>query len=423
MEQLFMDIKREKIDIDGIEYEIEIFLSISDQELLSISYEENKKDYRDVIAKIISKHFVDKDNSIDTLKIRNMSEGWFEKYFEMLFQRYNGIKKDYELQSVEISNSERFVIAVKLQYEEKYKAIYNSPIPKISIDTSKISNAINQQYNYSDVIKNMSAMLSAFSNEALSAFNIGDSIAKSMKKALEPLCEQMANVRKNFQTWFDNYGKKLSEILSQITLSTLSEEDKKRINENYRIWGEYGWTIIPNAPIYLFNEAPLDKKEANKIALTHCKNEQMQTLFDELKIHKKIKKDDFYEMVFAFNNKKYKSCAMLLISSIEALMIRKQGAKRGDRKLIGSKAGKKALGNIMNDYDMDTVVYILFSYTNLMAAIDNLFENGNNFEKQPSTLNRNFLTHGMMTRKVKRMECIQLFLLYYNLLYFIDRFK
>ena len=49
-----------------------------------------------------------------------------------------------------------------------------------------------------------------------------------------------------------------------------------------------------------------------------------------------------------------------------------------------------------------------------------VFEKGNDFRKQPEVLNRNFLDHGMLTRKVTRKDCVQLFLLYYNILELLD---
>lgn len=36
-------------------------------------------------------------------------------------------------------------------------------------------------------------------------------------------------------------------------------------------------------------------------------------------------------------------------------------------------------------------------------------------------MNRNFVDHGMLHRKVRRMDCIQLFLAYYNFLMFEER--
>ena len=42
------------------------------------------------------------------------------------------------------------------------------------------------------------------------------------------------------------------------------------------------------------------------------------------------------------------------------------------------------------------------------------------FKEQPTVINRYFLDHGMMSKPVRRNDCITLFLLFYNLLILLD---
>ena len=49
------------------------------------------------------------------------------------------------------------------------------------------------------------------------------------------------------------------------------------------------------------------------------------------------------------------------------------------------------------------------------------FEHGNDCKEQPMVLNRNFLGHGMLYRKVIRKDCVMLFLLLYNFTMFLNR--
>ena len=53
-------------------------------------------------------------------------------------------------------------------------------------------------------------------------------------------------------------------------------------------------------------------------------------------------------------------------------------------------------------------------------CIQKVFEDGNDFKNQPAVINRNFIDHGMLTRSVVRKDCVQLFLLFYNLIEFLD---
>jgi len=66
------------------------------------------------------------------------------------------------------------------------------------------------------------------------------------------------------------------------------------------------------------------------------------------------------------------------------------------------------------------MLFIAMFYTNLFACLKKVFESGKDFKNQPDVINRNFLDHGMMTNKVRKKDCIQLFLLYYNMLELLD---
>ena len=63
---------------------------------------------------------------------------------------------------------------------------------------------------------------------------------------------------------------------------------------------------------------------------------------------------------------------------------------------------------------------MLFSHENIFNCLLAVFADGKDFKIQPEGINRNFLGHGMLTRKVARKDCVQLFLLYYNLMDYLD---
>lgn len=78
------------------------------------------------------------------------------------------------------------------------------------------------------------------------------------------------------------------------------------------------------------------------------------------------------------------------------------------------------MNNIKNEQDLEKRFLLLLDYENLFACLNTVFANGGDFRKQPVVINRNFVAHGMMTRRVIRKDCVQLFLLYYNLLMFLE---
>lgn len=225
---------------------------------------------------------------------------------------------------------------------------------------------------------------------------------------------------------FSEVAHKITEIISESIQKTkipsISEERKKKYIETYRLWGSYGWTVNPciNAKT-MFVYVPSDKKNADNIALKQCSGKKMEDIFGTISETKRVKKADFEESVFDYKHKQYKSCALILFSLIDATLIRlqKKSDLGGRRREVGLCAVNKAKKRTEADTNTELLFMAVF-YTNLFSCLEKVFEGGKDFKKQPNVINRNFLDHGMLTRKVTRKDCIQLFLLYYNMLELLD---
>ena len=64
-----------------------------------------------------------------------------------------------------------------------------------------------------------------------------------------------------------------------------------------------------------------------------------------------------------------------------------------------------------------SVVFPATLTINLISCLYIFYESHQGFQNEPqNVINRNFIMHGMGHRKVLRRDCIQLFLLYYNVL-------
>ena len=272
-----------------------------------------------------------------------------------------------------------------------------------------------------NVIKNVS--VPKLSSETMEALNIATRVANEIKMVLQPIQEQIQHVSEWYSAWYASVGKEITQTLSQLKIPELSEKRKKEICESYEQWGKYGWSILPNAPFKLFAQRPANQKEANRIALGYCKKDDIEYLSGLLLEGKKgSRKSDLEEALFDFENRKYKSCAMILFALIDSELIRRQNKKEGNR-LVGERAGNRLFQEIEDKTKMENYVYSLFAYKNILACFHEIFAKGNNFVRQPDVINRNFLSHGMMTGRVSRKDCVQLFLLYYNLLELLDNTK
>lgn len=219
---------------------------------------------------------------------------------------------------------------------------------------------------------------------------------------------------------FDRLQSLITEAVKDIKVPNLSEEQKQEMLAGHRAWGEMGWTSNPLTDGKLFDITESDRKKANQKALKSCTNSEMHKLFQRTAETKRCKKTDYAEAVFDFENKKYKSCSLVLCSLIEAILIRLQKRPKDPhkRRSTGIGAIEKAEARAKVD-DEEKQFFMLIFQANLFQCLRKIFENTHDFQ-QTSIINRNLLDHGMMTRRVTRKDCVQLFLLYYNMLDLLD---
>ena len=238
-------------------------------------------------------------------------------------------------------------------------------------------------------------------------------VMENVIKGAKVLAEMLASI--DYSQIFDEIDKvrkNLVDGLSVLNVSFCDEKQKAMLIQSYEKWGQFGWTFNPLAPKTLFFRCPDNIKQANVKALKYCKDETK--LFSIIYSCRRVRKD-FDEAVFDFENKQYKSCALILFSLIESDLIRTQKTSR--------KVGKKALENAEKRLgEVEDVInfYQMLMMMNYFTFVKKMFEGSNNFEKQPDVINRHFLCHGMLWRKVKRMDCLELFLVYYNTLQFLE---
>lgn len=258
--------------------------------------------------------------------------------------------------------------------------------------------------------------ITAFIPEMVQTKNLSDSLKKAFA----------FSTKYNYGSFLE-VARRMTEVISksiqQIKLPTISEEQKQELIKIHKLWGSYGWTINPCVSTKsLFDYKSVEKKDADSIALKQCSQHKMEQIFGVISETKRVKKSDFEEAMFDFKNKKYKSCVLVLFAMIDAIMIRlqkKKSATGKNRRRVGIGAVKEAKKRTEAEVNTEFFLNAIFCI-NLFACLEKMFEDGNDFKKQPDVINRNFVDHGMMTRTVRRKDCIQLFLLYYNILKLLD---
>lgn len=246
--------------------------------------------------------------------------------------------------------------------------------------------------------------------------NIANTIRPTYQEVVEGITrftEMIADAMQPFQ----QIATSIAESISKIKIPTVSQEEQEQWEKSYKQWGGIGWPVLPNADFNFFSEFPNDVKTANKLAMEYCDRESMSELFENLH-EQNIKKEDLDSAIFCYKNKQYKACALMIFCLIDSKLIKLQS--KDEWRASGLGATSKLKGQLEQKINKTHVFITALYHINLMTCLETYFANGNNFVKEPYTINRNFIDHGMNTRAVRKRDCIQLFLALYNLLEFLD---
>lgn len=405
----------------GIDYKVEARLSAGDSIYLVDFLNGENENYNLAVATVVKKHIVEADFEVIDETILADQKNDLERYIGAILEEKSELKSLYEKYNSESDVCYKFSLAVKDMWlgmtKEITQIIPKISVPKVIVPTMKKLDGI-------------TSVLSSVNQYAIkTSFNLAPAIQQfsnvmaSLRIATEPLFKT-ANLLANI---IGNISAQIKPLFTNIKIPQISEERKEELRLSYEAWGKFGWTTPPMAEITVFNEVPTTIQEANDCLAPYCSKTNMKELFkmfNEMPNLSLKEKKDLSEAEFNYEHKNYKSCAMLIFSLLDAKLIRMQRKEdinqRTKRRDSGLQAAKHIQARIENEHDINKKFFVLLSYTNLFACIGEFFAQGNDFREQPKLVNRNFVDHGMLHKNVRRRDCVQLFLLYYNFIDFFD---
>lgn len=361
-----LDAKEEIIVIDNIKYIVDPILPFSACETLLDELNSPYPNYRVAVCKYIQQQILGDNEHLPSIElIANQNNIFFENFFSLVFLREPDLKDCFE-DCIEISDPcERFVFSISAFFVSIGKHCFD-----------KYINSFADGLNY------------VVSNE--------------------------------LQDFFVSIGEKISSALKDIHLPEISEKRKQEIVNNHYKWGALGWTQPSSAPDQILYDAPGNAKIANEMILSYCTDDDMQRLFSLLRNLNGILISDLDEAIFDFEHKKYKSCVLILFSLIDGKLISLQHKDGKKNRPSGKIAAENLFKYIRKEKDIERKYFQLLTFKNIFSCLSKVFEGGNDFVVQPKIVNRNFVVHGMYEQKVSKMDCIQVFLLYYNFLNFLN---
>lgn len=186
-------------------------------------------------------------------------------------------------------------------------------------------------------------------------------------------------------------------------------------NEDYVVahkqWGEFGWSFNANISKKFFLTIPNSLQEADSLMKEYCKIEEIAKMMEEIK-STDVNQKDLEEAYFAYINKKYKSSVMLLFSLLDRQLINRKFFNENGR----LKTGASAVGELKKcekEHKENTHLHYL-QFVLIIYCLLALFQNKENFENEPSVINRNFLIHGMSNNEIDEIDCLKVWSALYS---------
>ncbi len=388
--------KKVHITIKQKEYEISAHFSMSDSKrYLAELVKDN--DYKRAIAVIVHDK-LNRDYGKECPLLQDVIDTDDDAYSNYIFtvvETSRELQKIFDVIDDGSSIRQRFSIAYKVYMDRLGEQLINAVRPALE--------------DYNRLVKNID-------------FSGLHKLQEIANKVQPVLLDAMEGINRTTQMIaiavqpFQQIAASIAEAVSKISIPTISQEEKERWEESYKKWGEIGWPVLPNAPFNFFKEFPANQKTANKLAMQYCNTKSMNELFEEL--HKQyIKKSDLNSAIFCYKSKQYKACALMIFCLIDSKMIKLQ--PKNKRREVGLRATRKLNAQLDGKLSKKHFFIVALYHINLMNCLGTYFAGGNNFVKEPDTINRNFVDHGMNVRAVRKRDCIQLFITLYNLLEFL----
>lgn len=233
-------------------------------------------------------------------------------------------------------------------------------------------------------------------------------LSAKMNETIKPLTDAISSIVNTIS----NYYEKLKN-------ENFTKKEIKYYVEIYNKYGKFGWSIPFNTELLLEN-APKSLKNADNRLLKYCTKKSMDDCFSYILLNNYIDKEDFEEARLCYQKRWYKACILTLYSVIDSLIIRLQAPKI---------KGRRQTNETFNDLDIaiknndKKYIFYLCRFYATLECLKTLYAGGNDFKTQPTLPNRNFISHGMLIRKVDKTDCIKVFILLQNLCFAIKHLK
>jgi hypothetical protein len=337
---------------------------------------DNIKECREYLLNKMQESLADNETA---LRASKASDDDIVNFINAYLNAFSRIKAEYE-RTVDKSTIKRFIVACKMVAEEDINSVFREIMPSLE----RLYEA--GQY-------------------------ITSHIASDFSRVLNTLEIWNQYYEEERQKWIQSMKYALALFSEAIKNSQISDEERKRLERNYKKWGDFGWTYIPHLTVELLDSDPVDVKRADKKAYRYTSKEVVNAIWGEMREMENVKKSDLKELERCFEGEMYKATCMMAFGMIDSKIVQ---AQEIEKRTPGNKGRSRVLGEIESKMHGRDELFLELYARNIMACLDKIYKENKGFTTQPTVINRHFIIHGMLYRKVSRKDAIKVILLAYN---------
>lgn len=203
MKELNFEDKRKKIklEINGERYEIPFQVSVGDALVFMKEANNDNPDYKRVYCEMVRRKIL----------------------------RVEAEKPDIDvvIEAIDVDRDRLFneILNIEIEIKEEYNRFIDEEDP------------------YTRFAKAVIAYENKKWKELVDAIDLTP-LATNFSKIMQPLTSLATTVRE----MMISVGEKIKKVVEAIQIPNLTEEEKEEMLNSHKNWGEFGWTMIPNAP-------------------------------------------------------------------------------------------------------------------------------------------------------------------------------
>lgn len=260
-------------------------------------------------------------------------------------------------------------------------------------------------------------MFELLGNLAMSDHNEYSETIQGVNRAVTLFYEKATSLYDSLNVWWKDTGIHVCKAIYELAAPFYDEEQRQKLIDCYKGWGQYGWTINSKATSAMFSILPSTQIEADNIMQQYCTIENVAEMHQSLVEHG-VNQQDLDEAFLCYKNGMYKASSLIIFALIDNKLIslgyrKKKKNGTSGRLMVGATAAKTFYDQKQADYE-EAFLFCNLWFLNIMECLATLFADTNDFENDEVMINRNFVSHGMSQRDVTEIDCFKVWSALYS---------